>query len=68
MAAHRIGIIGGSGLYHIEGFTRQKWVKLKTQAGEGYVPEEHVRSPLEYRACFINRGARWRMTAFEVGE
>jgi hypothetical protein len=46
----------------------QKWVKLKTQAGEGYVPEEHVRSPLEYRACFINRGARWRMTAFEVGE
>lgn len=33
MAEHRIGIIGGSGLYHIEGFTRQKWVRLKTPFG-----------------------------------
>jgi len=30
----RIGIIGGSGLYHLEGFTRQKWVKVKTPFGE----------------------------------
>src|ERR1041384_6867758 len=33
MANHRIGIIGGSGLYHIEGFTKQKWVTLKTPFG-----------------------------------
>jgi len=33
MSRYRIGIIGGSGLYHIEGFTRQKWVKLKTPFG-----------------------------------
>jgi 5'-methylthioadenosine phosphorylase len=33
MAKHRIGIIGGSGLYHIEGFTNQKWVKVKTPFG-----------------------------------
>jgi len=33
MTTHRIGIIGGSGLYHIEGFTRQKWVKIKTPFG-----------------------------------
>ncbi len=46
----------------------QKWVKLKAGSGEGYVPEEHVRSPLEYRACFVNNGARWRMTELEVGE
>jgi hypothetical protein len=46
----------------------QKWVKLKAKAAEGYVPEEHVRSPLEYRACFVNSGGRWRMTALEVGE
>jgi len=32
-AANRIGIIGGSGLYHIEGFTGQKWVKVKTPFG-----------------------------------
>ena len=34
MSNHRIGIIGGSGLYHIEGFTDQKWVKVKTPFGE----------------------------------
>ncbi len=33
MSEHRIGIIGGSGLYHIEGFTRQKWVEVKTPFG-----------------------------------
>jgi len=33
MAEHRIGIIGGSGLYNLEGFTNQKWVKVKTPFG-----------------------------------
>src|SRR5215475_5046825 len=33
MQNYRIGIIGGSGLYHIEGFTEQKWVKVKTPFG-----------------------------------
>jgi 5'-methylthioadenosine phosphorylase len=33
MSQHRVGIIGGSGLYHIEGFTQQKWVKVKTPFG-----------------------------------
>ena len=33
MSQHRIGIIGGSGLYHIDGFSRQKWVKVKTPFG-----------------------------------
>jgi 5'-methylthioadenosine phosphorylase len=33
MAIHRVGVIGGSGLYHIEGFTAQKWVKIKTPFG-----------------------------------
>ena len=32
-ATHRIGIIGGSGLYHIDGFTNQKWVTVKTPFG-----------------------------------
>lgn len=30
---HRIGIIGGSGLYHLEGFTGQKRVKVPTPWG-----------------------------------
>ena len=33
MSQHRVGIIGGSGLYNIEGFTQQKWVKVKTPFG-----------------------------------
>jgi len=33
MSQHRIGIIGGSGLYHIEGFTNQKWVRIRTPFG-----------------------------------
>jgi len=33
MSYYRIGIIGGTGLYNIEGFTRQKWVKVKTPFG-----------------------------------
>ncbi len=33
MTQHRIGMIGGSGLYHLEGFTHQKWVKIKTPFG-----------------------------------
>jgi 5'-methylthioadenosine phosphorylase len=33
MLKHRIGIIGGTGLYHVQGFTKQKWVKVKTPFG-----------------------------------
>jgi 5'-methylthioadenosine phosphorylase len=33
MSSYRVGIIGGSGLYHIEGFTGQKWLKVKTPFG-----------------------------------
>lgn len=33
MSTHRIGIIGGSGLYHIEGFTDQKWIRVRTPFG-----------------------------------
>ena len=30
---NRIGIIGGTGLYEIEGFKNQKWVSVKTPFG-----------------------------------
>jgi 5'-methylthioadenosine phosphorylase len=33
MSEHRIGIIGGTGLYQLEGFTNQKWVKVRTPFG-----------------------------------
>ena len=33
MSKYRIGIIGGSGLYHIEGFKGQKWITVRTPFG-----------------------------------
>jgi 5'-methylthioadenosine phosphorylase len=33
MAKHTIGIIGGTGLYNLDGFTNQKWVAVKTPFG-----------------------------------
>ena len=34
MSKYKIGVIGGTGLYGIEGFTDQKWVKIKTPFGK----------------------------------
>jgi hypothetical protein len=42
----------------------QKWTKVKLKTGEGYVPEEQIRSPIEQVACFIKTENGWRMTAF----
>ena len=33
MASHRVGIIGGSGLYQIDGLRRPRWVSVKTPFG-----------------------------------
>jgi 5'-methylthioadenosine phosphorylase len=33
MNRHRIGIIGGTGLYQLEGFSDQRWVRVKTPFG-----------------------------------
>ncbi|HUJ42604.1 MAG TPA: S-methyl-5'-thioadenosine phosphorylase [Opitutaceae bacterium] len=33
MKHHRIGIIGGTGLYHLEGFANQTWIRVKTPFG-----------------------------------
>ena len=33
MTTHRVGIIGGTGLYDIEGLTHQRWVTVKTPFG-----------------------------------
>jgi hypothetical protein len=46
----------------------QIWLALQTPAGRGYLPQEQVRSPLEYRACFAKREGHWRLTGLEVGE
>lgn len=42
----------------------QKWAKIKLKDGEGYVPAEQIRSPIEQVACFVKTENGWRMTAF----
>ncbi len=44
--------------------SRQKWTKISVQEREGFIPEEHVRSPLEHLACFRKGEAGWRLTSF----
>lgn len=57
MSTPRIGIIGGSGLYQMEGFTRQKWVKVATPFGSP--SDEFLTGELAGReVVFLPRHAR----------
>lgn len=42
----------------------QKWVKIRVREREGYIPEEHIRSPIEHLACFRKGEGGWRLTSF----
>ena len=53
----RIGIIGGSGLYDIEGFTGPEWIKIPTTFGEP--SDEYLTGKLEGRdIVFLPRHGR----------
>lgn len=55
--ASKIGIIGGSGLYSIDGFENQKWVKVKTPFGKA--SDEFLTGELEGReVIFLPRHGR----------
>jgi hypothetical protein len=44
---------------------KQNWVRIRLlKEGTGFVPEEHIRSPVEHSACFIKTPHGWRMTVF----
>lgn len=47
--------------------SKQKWVKIRSYAGEGYVPEEQIRSPIEHTACFVKTEGGWRLIGFGPG-
>jgi hypothetical protein len=47
--------------------SKQKWVKVRLQSGEGYVPEELIRSPIEHTACFVKGESAWRLVGFGPG-
>lgn len=46
---------------------KQRWVRVRVKAGEGYVPEEQIRSPIEHTACFVKGPAGWRLVAMGAG-
>jgi Bacterial SH3 domain len=51
-----------------QGETRN-WIKVKLKDGQtGYVAEEFIRSPIDYRAIFEKENGRWVMTAFIAGD
>jgi 5'-methylthioadenosine phosphorylase len=57
MSEQRIGIIGGSGLYNIEGFENQTWKKVETPFGDP--SDEFLIGELEGReVVFLPRHAR----------
>lgn len=46
---------------------RQRWVKVKVRNGEGYVPEEQIRSPVEHAVCFVKAQQGWRLSGLAPG-
>lgn len=46
---------------------QQRWVKIRHGARDGFVPEEHIRSAIEYRACFGKSGGGWRLMEYVLG-
>jgi 5'-methylthioadenosine phosphorylase len=57
MKKRKLGIIGGSGLYKMEGFQKTKWKKVKTTWG--YPSDEILIAQFEKEEiCFIPRHAR----------
>ena len=57
MKKRKLGIIGGSGLYKIEGFKKTKWKKIKTVWGDP--SDEILTAKLDnIEICFIPRHAR----------
>ena len=53
----KLGIIGGSGLYNIEGLSNEKWIKVKTPWGE---PSDQILESkfAKQSFCFIPRHGR----------
>jgi hypothetical protein len=44
--------------------SKQKWVKIRVNNLDGYVPEEQIRSPIEHAACFVRTENGWRLLVF----
>lgn len=48
---------------------KREWIKVKLADGQtGYVAQEFIRSPIDFRAIFEKQNGRWIMTAFVAGD
>ena len=48
---------------------RRDWIKVKLSDGQsGYIAEEFIRSPVDYRAGFAKEQGRWVMIFFIAGD
>ena len=48
---------------------KRDWIKVKLSDGQsGYIAEEFIRSPVDYRAGFAKEQGRWVMTFFIAGD
>lgn len=48
--------------------TGPDYLRVKADAGEGYVKVDGVRSPLDYRAVFQKIAGEWKLVAFVAGD
>jgi hypothetical protein len=45
------------------------WIGIKLSNGKtGFVSEQFIRSPIDYRACFTKKNGKWRMNALVAGD
>jgi hypothetical protein len=49
--------------------TTREWEPIRTRKGlTGWVPQRHLRSPIDYRAGFVRRQGRWWLRALVAGD
>ena len=45
------------------------WIAIKLSNGKtGFVSKQFIRSPIDYRACFMKKMGRWRMVSLVAGD
>jgi hypothetical protein len=45
------------------------WIAIKLSNGKtGFVSEQFIRSPIDYRACFSKKNGKWRMNTLVAGD
>jgi len=47
----------------------RSWIAIKLSNGKtGFVSDQFIRNPIDYRALFMKKGGKWRMTSLVPGD